>query len=151
MHKSPTCIMSSSCSVYQRKTSLLPLHQPCSPFMLLAGHWCCGKGRVGVQGRSCCSVQRERGRYTLYPAPTRACTMRGTETQREEAQEGASPWCAARAGWLWLLHQVRFLCGRTHRQWLGSSSGISPLPWCQWQGDVAAVDGWGEQLPVCRD
>lgn len=37
------------------------------------------------------------------------------------------------------------------RQWLGSSSGVSSLPWCEWQQDVAAADGQGEQLPVCKD
>lgn len=120
--------------VSEKDQSLLPLHHPYSPFMLLAGHSCCGQGRVGVQGRSHCSVQRERGRYALYPASTPACTVRGTETQHEEAQEGTSisyhpsPWCAAGARWLWLLHQVRFLCVCTRWPWLGSSSGISPLP-----------------------
>lgn len=53
--------------------------------MPLAGHSCCGKDRVGAQGRSRCSVQRERGRYTLYPAPTPAWD--GTEAQHEEAQK----------------------------------------------------------------
>lgn len=73
--------------VSEKDQTLLPLHHPCSPIMLLAGHSCCGKGRVGLQSRSCCSVQREHGGYTLYPPSIPPCTMRGTETQHEEAQK----------------------------------------------------------------
>lgn len=143
MHRSPACIMSSSCLVHRRKTRLLPLHHPCSPFMLLAGHSRCGRGRVGVQGRSCCSVQREGGRYTLCSSHSCMLDERNRDTARG-GTEGTSLWFAARAQWLWLLHHVRFFCGCTQRQCLGSSSGISPLPWCEWQQDVAALDGWGE-------
>lgn len=66
---------------------LFPLNHPCSPFMLLAGHSCRGKGRAGVQDRSCCSKQREHDRYALYPDPVPAYTMRGTETRREEERK----------------------------------------------------------------
>lgn len=73
--------------VSSKDQPLFPLNHPPSPFVLLAGHWHHGKGRVGVQHRSCCSKQRVHGRYALYPTPIPTFTMRGTEPWREEERK----------------------------------------------------------------
>lgn len=113
MHRSPTCIMSSSCLVYQSKTRLS------YPYTTLGAPLCfwqviraVGRARMGVQGRSCCSVQTDCGRYTLYSCHSCMHSERNWDTAWG-GTEGASPPCAAGARWLWLLHQIRFLCSCT--------------------------------------
>lgn len=171
MHKSPPVHhVKQLLSVSEEDQTLLPLHHPCSPFMLLAGHSCCGKGRVGVQD----PIAECRGSM-VDPLCTQLPVLHA-----QGGTEGASPWCACEARRLWLLlhpvavpgqqmwrlspalMRVAARCGccwwlggtaaslqrlKTHFQWAaGAGVGIS-LPWHGHNASLAAAcwgsSGWG--------